>query len=73
MAGKLLPDYLAQSPGSLTMNYVYKFQDNICQAPNCPFETGDLDCSGLIKAIDVVYLVNYVYKQQNDICDGCNP
>jgi len=35
---------------------------------NCGQPFGDLDCSGSINPVDVVYLVNFVYKDQDARC-----
>jgi len=64
------------SPADVTfmVNYVYKSVDGrIYPASwNCPYDLGDLDCSGgLPNPVDVLYLVNYVYKSLNAVCHGC--
>lgn len=55
----------------ILINYVYKEQDDICSAPNCPYATGDLDCNELIYPLDVIYHINLVYKEVDNVCDGC--
>lgn len=55
------------------VNFVYKNLDGLTDRPECPLETGDLDCGGgKPTPVDVVYLVNYVYKAKDAICDACN-
>jgi len=40
---------------------------------NCPYDLGDVNCSGdAPNPLDVTYLVNAVYKGQDAMCDGCS-
>jgi hypothetical protein len=44
------------------VNFVYKDQDDRQQPPNCPYESGDVNCDDSVNPLDVVLFVNYVYK-----------
>lgn len=58
------------------VNYVYQQLDGRVYPTgwNCPYDLGDLNCTGGVPdPLDVTYLVNYVFKSQDVICDGCSP
>jgi len=57
----------------IIVNFVYKADDMRFSPPECPYETGDVNCSGgMPNPTDVVVYVNYVYKAITPFpCDPC--
>jgi len=65
------------NPVDVTFMVQYVYFDNDMRVPyaNCPYEVGDVDCSGgAPKPPDVTYYVQYVYFDNDMFCpDPCGP